>query len=112
MEKGFGKLLLDAVDSALSSFGDSAKRSVYFHLENKFALKKEQIPNRVEDFDSGLEQIFGLGTRFLEVLIMKNLYNKLGSKGAILTIEHVEEFKFADYVRAAKRAYSLNVRKQ
>lgn len=110
-EKTFNKLLLEAVDSALSSLGDSAKQSVYSHLENKFALRKDEIPNRIEDFDSGLEKIFGAGTRFLEIMIMRKLYNELDSKGDILRIEHAEEFKFVDYVRAAERTYSLHAKK-
>jgi hypothetical protein len=64
----------------------------------------EDIPRRVDDFDKGLEQIFGTGTRFLEVLIMKKLYEQIGPKGKI-TLDQGEDFKFADYVKAAHRAY-------
>jgi len=104
-EKAFQKLLLEAVDSALSSLGDSAKQSIYFHLEKEFDIAKDEIPVRIEDFDHGLERIFGEGTRFLEVLIMKELYEKMGSKGKILTIDRGKEFEFVDYVRAARLTY-------
>lgn len=104
-EKVFNKLLLEAVDSALSSLGDSARQSVYFHLEKKFDIKRGDIPGRVEEFDHGLERIFGAGTRFLEVMIMKKLYEELGSRGKILKMGQSEEFKFPDYVKAAERTY-------
>ena len=104
-EKAFHKLLLEAVDSALSSLGDSARQSVYFHLEKKFDITRDEIPGRVEDFDHGLERIFGTGTRFLEVLIMKKLYEEIGSKGKILKLDQRNEFRFVDYVRAAERTY-------
>jgi hypothetical protein len=97
--------LLEAVDSALSSLGDSARQAVYFHLEKKFDIPKDDIPRRVEDFDQGLERIFGVGTRFLEVLIMKKLYEEMGSKGTILKIGQGKKFKFPDYVRAAEQSF-------
>ena len=93
------------MDSALSSLGDSARQSVYFHLEKKFDITRDEIPGRVEDFDHGLERIFGTGTRFLEVLIMKKLYEEIGSKGKILKLDQRNEFRFVDYVRAAERTY-------
>ena len=104
-ERAFQKLLLEAVDSTLSSLGDSARQSVYFHLEKKFDISRDEIPSRIEDFDHGLEQIFGVGTRFLEVLMMKKLYEEMGSKGKILQLDQRKEFKFVDYVRAAQLTY-------
>ncbi|HVP16164.1 MAG TPA: hypothetical protein VMT42_02230 [candidate division Zixibacteria bacterium] len=105
IEKAFQELLLEAVDSALSSLGDSARQSVYFHLEKKFDITRDEIPSRIEDFDHGLERIFGVGTRFLEVLIMKKLYEEMGSKGKIVRMDQKKEFKFVDYVRAAQLTY-------
>ena len=104
-EKTFQELLLEAVDSALSSLGDSARHSVYFHLEKKFDITRDEIPSRIEDFDHGLERIFGAGTRFLEVMIMKKLYEEMGSKGKIVRLDQKKEFKFVDYVRAAQLTY-------
>jgi hypothetical protein len=104
-ERGFHELLLEAVDSALSSLGASARQSIYFHLEKKFDITRDEIPDRVEDFDHGLERIFGAGTRFLEVLIMKRLYEEMSSKGKILKSYQGKEFKFVDYVKAVEQTY-------
>jgi hypothetical protein len=101
----FHKLLLGAVDSALSSLGDSAKQSVYFHLEKEFEVTRNTIPSRVEDFDHGLEKIFGVGSQFLELMIMRRLYEEMGAKGKILRVRQGEAFRFVDYVKAAERAY-------
>jgi len=105
-EKAFQELLLKAVDSTLASLGNSARQSVYYHLKKKFDISKDEIPSRIEDFDHGLEQIFGVGTRFLEVLIMKKLYEEMGSKTKILRLDQRKEFKFVDYIRAAQLSYS------
>jgi len=103
--KDFHELFLEAVDSALSSLGDSARLSVYFHLEKKFDIRRDQIPSQVEDFDRGLEKIFGVGTLFLEVLIMKKLYEGMGP-GKILKLDESKGFRFVEYVKAAERVYS------
>lgn len=105
-DKGFHKLLLDAVDGAFSSLGTSAKQSIYFHLETKFKVPKDQIPSRLEDFENGLENIFGVGTRFLEIMIMKNLYETMEPKGRTLKWGEGKEFKFTDYVKTAEQVFS------
>jgi hypothetical protein len=105
-DKGFQKLLLDAVDGAFSSLGDSARQSIYFHLETKFKVPKDQIPSRLEDFENGLENIFGVGTRFLEILIMKKLYETMELKGRTLKWDEGKEFKFTDYVKTAEQVFA------
>lgn len=106
IDKGFQKLFLEAVDGAFSSLGESAKQAIYFHLENKFKISRDQIPCRLEDFETGLENIFGIGTRFLEILIMKKLYETVEPKGRTLRWDEGKEFRFADYVRTAEQAFS------
>ena len=46
-------------------------------MEHKFTIPKQDIPYRVDDFSDALERIFGLGARYLEVLIMKKLHEKV-----------------------------------
>ncbi len=75
--KEFTVILLGSIDEALSSLGEDAKRSIYFCLEQKFALPKKEIPSRINDFSDALEQIFGLGSRHLELLIMRKIHEKV-----------------------------------
>ena len=77
METKFATILLDSIDEALSSLGQNVKVSVYFHLENKFSLRREDIPDRIEDFSNSLEQIFGQASRQLEILVIKHLHQKI-----------------------------------
>jgi len=100
--KAFEKLLTEAVDEALTSLGESAKQSIYFHLENKFKIAKKDIPYKLEDFADGLEKIFGLGARFIEILIMKNLFEKIGQP---LEWNQNKELEFVEYVAAAKQSF-------
>ena len=73
----FEEVLQDSIDEAFSSLGETVKASIYFHLEHKFLITRRDIPFRIGDFSDALERIFGLGARQLELLIMKNLYEKV-----------------------------------
>jgi len=99
--RNFDKLLMDAIDEALSSLGESVKQSIYFHIENKFVAKRE-IPGNIKEFQGGLEKIFGAGAQFIEILIMKNLHAKIG---ITLAAEANDQLEFVDYVNAAKQNF-------
>ncbi len=100
--KTFEEIFLEAVDEALASLGESVKQSIYYHLEEKFKIPRKEIPNRVKDFAKGLEKIFGIGARFLEILIMRKLYDRI--EKPIDWNEH-KEFAFENYVEAARRSF-------
>jgi len=100
-KKSFEELFLEAVDEALASLGDSVKQAIYFHLEKEFKIAKKEIPYHLNEFANGLEKIFGLGARFIEILIMKNLYQKIGKS---LVWDESKELIFIEYVTAAKRS--------
>jgi hypothetical protein len=76
-EKVFGALLLESIDQAFSTLGENVKFSIYFHLETKFALPKQDIPDRIEDFTNAVQKIFGQASAPLEILIMKFLNEKI-----------------------------------
>jgi hypothetical protein len=96
----FDKLLLEAVDEGLSSLGESSKQAIYFHLEKSFSIKKQQIPEKIADFAQAIHRIFGLGANFLEILIIKRLYEKIG---VVFELVNAEELALAKYVTVAKR---------
>jgi hypothetical protein len=101
-DRKFDTLLLGAIDEALTSIGESAKQSIYFHIEKKFGISGIGIPENLEEFQAGLEKIFGVGARFIEILIMKNLYARIGIP---LEMNKDCELEFVEYVAAAKRSY-------
>ncbi|MCJ7762344.1 hypothetical protein MUP38_02675 [Candidatus Bathyarchaeota archaeon] len=100
--KNFNELLLEAIDEALNSLGESVKQSIYFHIENKFVTKQD-IPENIKDFQGGLEKIFGAGAQFIEILIMKNLHAKIG---ITLSVESNDPLEFVNYVNAVKQSFS------
>ena len=103
--KTFDQLLSDAIDEGLSSLGENVQISIYFHLENLFKIRKQDIPSKLSDFSNALEQIFSLGARHLEILFMKNLHARVEVTCKWPAIEHplskwiVPEMTFQEYVR-------------
>ena len=100
--KDFDKLLLCSIDEALMSLGESVKKSTYFNIENKFKMAKKDIPENLPQFQNGIEKIFGVGARFIMILIMKNLYAKIGRP---FTMEKNEQLEFIRYVDAARQSF-------
>jgi hypothetical protein len=76
-ETKFDAVLLDAIDTAFSALGQNVKSSIYFNLETKFNLPKQDIPDRINDFSDALDRIFGQAARSLEILIMKYLNDRV-----------------------------------
>lgn len=102
-QRDFDDILLESIDEALTSLGESVKQSIYYHLEDKFEISKRDIPKRIEDFANGIEKIFGLGANFIEILIMKKLYEKIGVQ---LEWNEDKELIFTNYVEAARKCFT------
>ena len=96
------KILLEAVEEGLSSLGDSPKQAIFFHLETSFEISKDNIPTNLTEFSKALEKIFGPGALYLEKLIVKRLYEKLG-----LEFEEVKNWDFLEYVNSAREHLPL-----
>jgi len=104
--KEFEDFLQDSIDEAFSSLGEAVKTSIYFHLEHKFTITRQEIPWRIADFSDALERIFGLGAKHLELLIMKKLYEKVN---CLYRWEGpnwlVPDLTFKEYVELVRIAY-------
>ena len=100
--KDFDKLLVDSIDDALLSLGESSRHSIYFHIEQNFNLKRNEIPQNLVQFQLALERIFGVGSRFIEILIMKNLHRKICQT---LKIEEIQQLEFVKYVKAVRNNF-------
>lgn len=96
----FNKLVLEAVDAGLSSLGDSPKQAIYFYLEKTFKIKRSEIPKKIEEFATALEQIFGHGAKLVEIQIMKLLYEKIGQ--AFVYFPEKDDLLFTEYMEAAR----------
>ncbi len=109
--KKFDFMLLEAVDEALSILGESVKKSVYFHLEETYKIKRYEIPNKIEEFSDALEKMFGIGARYLEILVMKKFYPKIQITCDWPKPEYiVPELAFKEYIELMREQFSKQVK--
>jgi hypothetical protein len=107
--KKFEDVLLETLDEALSTLGETVKKSIYFHLQREFLIAKQDIPYKINDFSDALEQIFGSGARTLEILIMTKLHQKIRSRYRWEGPNWlVPELTFSQYVELLKSFYEDN----
>ena len=107
--KKFELILLETLDEALSTLGENVKKTIYFHLQQKFLIAKNEIPYKIDDFSDALEQIFGLGARKLEILIMAKLHQKITPRYKWEGPNWlVPELTFSQYVELLKIFYENN----
>lgn len=51
--------IMRCVEDGMDVLGDSGRRAIIYHIEARFGLKEEQIPNQPKRFVLALENIFG-----------------------------------------------------
>jgi hypothetical protein len=100
-EQRFEELLREAIDEGLSTLGESAKQATYYYLNKGFGLSEQEIPHRVGDFAAAIEKFFGLGASFLETLILKQLYEKVG---ATFKADSSKDLNFVGCIASAKQS--------
>jgi hypothetical protein len=93
----FDKTLLEAVDRALLTFGESPREAIYYHLNKSFRLQRENIPEDADKFSQALNTIFGPGATVIKKLIVKNLYSKLN-----MNFEEKPSFEIVDCISLAR----------
>lgn len=101
-ENEFNKVLLDAIDEGLLALGESVRQAIYWRLENKYNLKKDEIINKLNEFDEGLKGLLGVGAKVLLRIIVKRFYEGVGLK-----FEEKPEWNFKDYIEYAKKNIAL-----
>jgi hypothetical protein len=91
--------ILEAIDESLASFGDSVKQVVYHQLDKSYHVRKQDIPSKIDEFVSTVEEIFGFGARLIEMKILHTLYAR--TKG-FAYFPAGEDLIFKDYVQSLR----------
>ncbi len=61
----FDRLLLEAIDEALSSLGKASRAQIYLYLKDNYNMPKKQIPTSPKDLQGALNKILGLRAKHL-----------------------------------------------
>ncbi|MCW4024100.1 MAG: hypothetical protein NWF01_03580 [Candidatus Bathyarchaeota archaeon] len=100
--RDFNQLLLQAIDDSFNSLGGTVRDAIYFHLKSQFQLSYEEIPQKIDCFQEGIEKIFGTGSRFIEILILKNLYAKINLPDVF---DSANDLEFIDYINRSRQKF-------
>jgi hypothetical protein len=98
-ENSFETAMIEAVDEGFAPFGHSSKQAIYFHLENTFKIKKQEIPYKTEEFAAAIEQILGAGAKLIEIRIIEVLHERIQDfahfpkKGELVFTEYVADLR-------------------
>lgn len=75
----YEEMLNKAVDKTLNRvFGSTATNIIYTHLENNYAIKKNEIAKKLESFNQAMQEYLNSGAMVVEKEILESFYSGLG----------------------------------
>lgn len=89
---------MESIDGALSVLGIEPSAAVYQYLGTICSLPKEEIPDRIGDFDKGIRKALGAASKVIERLIVRKLFQIL-----TLSLRESQDQDFLDYIEDARR---------
>ena len=103
----FASILIKCIDETLMAYGKDTRKALYEYFKKVLSLPKQKIPERIDLFSKGLEDLLGLGARSLEILVMMKLHSKIGVVWEYKVSNHglSPDLTFAEYVSVAKKYY-------
>ncbi len=87
--------ILEMIDEGLSSFNNLNKETIYLSLEKNFKIKKEEIPNKIEEFADAIERILGAGAKIVEIAIIERIHQRIPK---FVFIPREPELNFKEYL--------------
>lgn len=105
--QSFAQVLLECIDQSLSVLGNEPSIAMYQFLSTICSLPKNEIPDRIREFDAGISKALGGASKVIERMILRKLFGKLS-----FVFRESQGLDFADYVDEAKRRYEIFSNKQ
>ncbi len=102
-ESKFRQLLLESIDESIRSIlGDAIPGAVFARLLKDLNLRREEILERIEDFQNGLERILGsVSASVMTRAIIRTFCGKLQ-----IPYHRRDGFSFKMYVEDCERRYA------
>ncbi|TET57116.1 hypothetical protein E3J51_03540 [Candidatus Bathyarchaeota archaeon] len=74
----YENIVSEAVDKTLNQvLGSAAANAIYFYLEKDHAIKKNEIPEKLESFCEAIQEYLSTGAAMVEKQILRNFYSNL-----------------------------------
>lgn len=100
LETKFETAVTDAIDDSLSALGAANKQTIYRHLENRYGIKKEEIPFKIADFANAIEETFGSVAKLIEVKIIEKVHAK---NKDFYYVTKKDELNFTEFIFSFQR---------
>ena len=72
------KICMDGITGELKNIlGEEATKNIFHFIETRLKIPRNQIPDKIGDFNKALESILGNGATILEKRILENLHKKI-----------------------------------
>ena len=98
-ENKFEVTIIEAINESLSTFENLDKQKFYSNLKHAFKISKQEIPWKIEDFTTTLEEIFGIGAKLIEIRIIAAIHKRIPEfiftpkKGVVVFKEYVDSLR-------------------
>jgi CRISPR/Cas system endoribonuclease Cas6 (RAMP superfamily) len=98
------RLLVESLDESFAAIlGEIPKKTLFDFLEKNRAITKNRIPEKLNEFTTAMETVFGAtASKVLESIVVKGLYSKLA-----LTYIERPDWRLLDYMTEAKSRTTL-----
>jgi hypothetical protein len=89
-EKGFNGKISQCIEAALDVFGQDVKISLYYQIEQRYHLSREQIATKPKEVIEYLRLILGAtGSTFVEKLIVREITMMFGLEFGSVSLNSV-----------------------
>lgn len=90
----FNEKLLVVLDKSMKNiFGENTVNAVYYHLQKRYLIKLEDIPEKPQVFAEAIKEIFGAtGADVIETFIVRDLCDKFRIGGQRKEISKLVDF--------------------
>ncbi len=72
------RVIIDTIDRGLAVLGENAKQVFWIYLEKNFQITQKDVPQRLDEFQETLQQIFGVGSKALDLIFVNYLREATG----------------------------------
>jgi hypothetical protein len=99
-ETDFQTYVAESVNETFADlFGENVRSSLYRYLEESFSIPRDEIPDRIQDFESAMDKMLGRSSKTLGKVVVRKLSNKVG-----LPMDENNQYELADFVLTAKKS--------
>lgn len=97
-------LVMRMLEDGLNSLGENVGKVILHHIEERYSLKRDQMPRNLDIFTEALREIFGEGSLTIERIIVRTIGQNTG-----MPIDEAETASLPEAVECLRRRWQPKV---